>query len=141
MSSQGINAFCGRIFSFIMRSLTYSFALSTLAFTLAGCEGAPKKVYEGGTYQQLFLGGQVIRQADFPTPEMCSAGLRGARLRQDTLLSCSTSSLKAELPYTGRVVNAGWGLDAPIHYRVREACLGEAASVGADIVITCPPAR
>lgn len=141
MSSQRAHAFCGRIFGLIMRSLTYSIALATFAFTLAGCEGAPKKAFEGGTYQQLFLGGKVIRQTDFPSAEMCSAGLRGATPGRDMLMSCSPSSLKAELPYSGRVVNAGWGLDAPIHFRVREACVREAASVGTDVVITCPATR
>ena len=110
-----------------------------LLLALVGCSGVGQKTYDGGAYQQIFFGGQVVRQADFPTPAMCSAGMRTSRTPpQDVVLKCTTNSLSAELPYTGRVVNAGWGLDAPIHYRAKEACLVEAAGVPAEVKIHCP---
>ena len=118
-----------------------SIGLTTAAalVILAGCTGVGQKNYEGGAYQQFFFGGKLVRQADFPTPAMCGAGMRRVTaLPPDTAMTCAKDSRQIELPYTGRVENASWGLDATIHYRAREACLREANDVPKDVKITCP---
>lgn len=118
--------------------LFFRLATCSVALFLGACTGVGQKNYEGGPFQQSFFGGKVVRQADFPTAEMCAAGLRYATPGPDSVMTCSKTSLRTELPYTGRVVNSGWGLDGAIHFRVREACSRESASVPADVKITCP---
>lgn len=109
------------------------------AVVISGCAGVPKKEYEGGRFQQIFFGGKLTRQADFPTPEMCAAGMRGASLKQDVLMRCAVESKHKDLPYVGRVVNAAWGLDIPVHFNAREGCTEETKEhANGNVQFTCP---